>query len=44
MKKEDKDRVTDQLKNAGNSIKDKLPQNVKDKYDEIVAKQQTTKL
>lgn len=44
MKKEDKDKVTDQLKNAGNTIKDKLPQKVKDKYNEIVEKQQTTKL
>lgn len=44
MKKEDKEKVTNQIKNAGNSLKEKLPQNVKNKYDEFVAKQQTTKL
>lgn len=33
MKKEDKDKVKETVKNAGNKLKDKLPQDLRDKLD-----------
>ncbi|RQO31301.1 hypothetical protein DBR32_04880 [Taibaiella sp. KBW10] len=33
MKKEDKDKVKETVKNAGTKLKDKLPQDLRDKLD-----------
>lgn len=38
MKKEDKDKVKESVKNAGNSLKDKIPQELKDKVSGMVQK------
>ena len=38
MKKEDKDKVKETVKNAGNSLKEKIPQDLKDKVNGMVQK------
>lgn len=38
MKKEDKDKVKETVRNAGSRLKDKLPQDLKDKLEGLASK------
>lgn len=38
MKKEDKDKVKETVANAGNKLKDKIPQDLKNKIDGYISK------
>lgn len=38
MKKEDKDKVKETVANAGNKLKDKIPQDLKNKLDGYISK------